>query len=169
MNLNKSTKDADFLIEQMQLQPHPEGGYFKESYRSDLVIEKSALPDHFGIDHVSSTAIYFLLKSGQVSKFHRIKQDEMWHFYLGSPLKLILIDDSGNLNEYILSPDYKNGHFFQVLVPAFTWMAAYPLDENSFTLVGCTVAPGFEFSDFTIADTEELKKMFPQHQDLIDL
>jgi uncharacterized protein len=167
MKLNHSIKDADFLVDYLELEPHPEGGYFKETYRSKDVIPQSALGAAFSEDHVFSTAIYFLLKSGQVSKFHKIKQDEMWHFYFGSPLRVLFLEDNGNIEEFTLSPEIKSGHVFQALMPANTWIAAYPLEEDSFTLVGCTVSPGFEFSDFTMADRDEMIKKFPQHRELI--
>ncbi len=165
--LTNDIKEADFLIDHFNLQPHPEGGYFKETYRSDKLIKKNALGENFTEDHVYSTAIYFLLKSGEKSKFHKIKQDEMWHYYFGSPLKVIAIDNNGKVSEHILSPNIKNGHAFQALVPANTWLAAYPLEQDSYTLVGCTVAPGFEFSDFTMAEREELLAEYPRHEELI--
>ena len=167
MNEKEISSIADFLINKYGLVPHPEGGYFREVYRSMGKLESGFLPDNFDEDHVYSTAIYFMLKSGQFSKFHKLKQDEIWHFYYGHPLVVIFLEDNGNIEEHILSNMLMEGHTFHALMPANTWIAAYPLEKESFSLVGCTVAPGFEFSDFELAKRDELIKKHPQHEELI--
>jgi predicted cupin superfamily sugar epimerase len=113
--------DADRLIEALALAPHPEGGHYRESFRD-----------------ANSTAIYFLLRAGEVSRRHRIDKVEIWHFYKGEPLELIAGEAT-----HILSPDNP-----QIVVPAFVWQSARPL--GAYALVGCTVAPPFEFSGFEL-------------------
>jgi len=158
---------AEYWVKHLKMEEHPEGGYFAETYRSDGKIGHSALPEHFGSDRHYCTAIYFLLRSGQVSKLHKLNSDEMWHFYEGCPLKLITINNDGVLAEFTLGRNSMNGEVFQVLVPAGSWFGACPLELNSYTLVGCTVAPGFEYSDFRIGSRKDLISEYPQHREII--
>ena len=131
--------DAQYWIDKLDLEPHIEGGYFKETYRSVENIDKHALPERFNGDHSFCTAIYFLLHSNDFSAFHRIKQDELWHFYMGDPL-----------------------------VTHGSWFGARLKARGSFALVGCTVAPGFDFADLEIAERDVLIKLFPEHQQIIE-
>jgi predicted cupin superfamily sugar epimerase len=124
--------EADDLIRRLGLKPHPEGGHFRESFRD-------ANP---GRAH--STAIYFLLKAGEASRWHRVDAAEVWHFYRGAPLELRI-----GKEVKILGPDIAAGQMPQLVVPPGEWQAARSLGE--YTLVGCTVAPGFEFSNFELA------------------
>src|SRR3989338_9673532 len=144
------------LIELYQLQPHPEGGYYRETFRDEAVIEKSALPNRFTGDRNISTAIYFLIPEGKKSNLHRIKSDEVWHFYLGGPLILIQISPQGKIDKIILGQDIKNGQRVQHVVPAGFWFCAYPNPQTQFSFVGCTVAPGFDFSDFEMGKRNDL-------------
>ena len=125
------TSEADGLIARLQLQPHPEGGHYRETYR-----------DGAGRGH--SSAIFFLLKAGEVSWWHRIDAAEVWHFHRGAPLELSI-----GKNRYVLGPGIEQGHSPQIMVPANIWQMARSLGD--YTLVGCTVAPGFEFSGFEMA------------------
>lgn len=159
--------NADFWIDKLKLQSHPEGGYYKEIYRSDENIPGSGLPSRFSGNRSISTSIYFLLKKGQKSVFHRIKSDEIWHFYDGEQITIYVIKDSGELQILKLGIDPQNGVFPQVTVPANCWFAAIPNGE--FTLVGCTVSPGFSFEDFEMASKELLKKQFPELKSIIDM
>lgn len=158
---------AQALIEQYQLQPHPEGGWYKETYRSSETISSAALPQRFGGDRSFSTAIYFLLEQGNFSAFHKIKSDECWHFYAGDTLHVYVLHDDGELQVIKLGSDIANGELFQFVVPADCWFASRPATASEFCFVGCTVSPGFDFADFEMAKAEELVKAFPQHAEVI--
>lgn len=139
------------------LRRHPEGGSFVETYRSQIKMDERS----------AATAIYFLLEENDFSAFHRLRSDEIWHFYLGGPLKIIEIDLHGKLITTVLGPDLTAGHKLQHTVPAGHWFGSIPLEGTEFSFVGCTVAPGFEYADFELAKREELTKIFPQHSKVI--
>ena len=132
---------ADALIARLDLRPHPEGGHFRETFR-DCGHPPAGRDDGPGRAH--STAIYFLLRRGEVSRWHRVDAAEVWHFYRGAPLELKI-----GRAVHILGADVERGHAPQIVVPAGAWQAARSLGD--YTLVGCTVAPGFEFSKFELA------------------
>lgn len=155
------------LIEQLALQPHPEGGYYKETYRSTEQVPAQALPDRFGGSRHFSTAIYFLLEEGNFSAFHRIRSDELWHFYAGEALLVHVLDTEGKLTTLRLGSNIDEGEQFQAVVPAGCWFAAEPAPGTSYALVGCTVSPGFDFADFELAGVRSLTAAFPQHAALI--
>ena len=154
-------KTAEDWIEELGLVPHPEGGYFRESYRAGLVLPAGAAVGFAG-ERAASTAIYFLLKAGQVSHFHRLRADELWHFYTGSPLQIHVLQ-GGHYRCLELGPEGP----FQQVVPAGSWFAAEPVLAEGFVLVGCTVAPGFEFADFEMAVAAQLLPDYPQQAVLI--
>ncbi len=160
-------KTAEYWIKKLDLQPHSEGGYFRETYRSGETISKHALPERFNGDRVFSTCIYYLLKESQYSAFHSIQQDEIWHFYEGSPLTLHILNPNISYPTITLGRDPESGESLQAIVEAGAWFAASVNDTASYSLVGCTVAPGFDFADFTIADHGHLMELFPDHHDLI--
>lgn len=155
------------IIQHLQLQPHPEGGFYKEVYRSAGTIDAHCLPQAFNGSRNYATSIYYLLQRGDYSTFHRIKSDEIWHFYAGGNLLLHLIAADGNYQCIMLGNNLSEGATFQFVMPAGAWFAAEPAPETEFTLAGCTVAPGFDFNDFELADGKLLAKDFPQYQDLI--
>jgi predicted cupin superfamily sugar epimerase len=155
------------LIAQFELIPHPEGGYYKETYRSAEIITEDALPARFPGDRSFSTAIYFLLEKGDFSAFHRIKSDECWHFYAGNALNIYVLHLDGNLEIIHLGNDLSKGERFQYVVPAGCWFASAPAEDIAFSFVGCTVAPGFNFSDFEMAKADELINSYPQHISVI--
>jgi len=155
------------IIETLGLQPHPEGGFFKETYRSEGVIKKECLPSHYDGSRNFSTCIYFLLSSESFSAFHRIKQDEIWHFYDGSPIVLHMISKNGDYSKVIIGKEINKGQVPQFVVPGSYWFAAKVLRENSYTLVGCTVSPGFDFADFELPARQELCNLFPEHERII--
>lgn len=134
------------LIKLHNLLPHPEGGFFKETYRSEF-----------------STGIFYLLGKGQKSSFHRIKSDEMWHFYDGDSISIVEITNTGTIKETIL--DKKN---VQYIVPANVWFGAYLPDGSQFAFTGCTVAPAFHFSDFEMGNKEKMLKEFPHAKHMIE-
>jgi uncharacterized protein len=158
---------TEIIIKTLQLCPHPEGGYFRETYRSSGMISKEELGDKYSGNRNFSTCIYFLLTSENFSAFHRIVQDEAWHFYDGSPLLLHMISPGGEYARVILGRDFEKGEVPQVVVPGGTWFAAEVAEENSFSLLGCTVAPGFDFADFEMAGRGDLIKRFPGLKEFI--
>lgn len=160
--------NAEKLIQQLQLQPHPEGGFYKEVYRSEGLIAANCLPPDFGGDRHFATSIYYLLQQGDFSAFHRIKSDEIWHFYAGGMLWLHVIDHAGNYRQLQLGAAPENGAWFQAVMPAGVWFAAEPAPETEFTLAGCTVSPGFDFRDFEMAKKETLLRQHPTHRAVIE-
>ncbi len=156
------------MIGAYQLKPHPEGGYFREVYRSGELIPESALPARYGGGRCYSTAIYYLLPKGMKSRLHRIASDEIWHFYLGGPLRIVEIDREGAPRQVVLGPEFTNGQQLQHVVRAGTWFGAYPDPGSEFSFVGCTVAPGFEFADFELGRREALVHRYPQAKQLIE-
>ena len=160
------TSRVDFLIQHLQLFPHPEGGYYREVYRSENYFPNSNFGE-FPDGRSYSTSIYFLLENRNFSAFHRIKSDEIWHFYEGRPLEIISIDHEGNIENQILGQNPEQKQKFQHTVKAGNWFAAKLLEPDSYALVGCTVAPGFDFCDFEIPSKEQLINLFPQHSDII--
>ncbi len=160
---------AQELITRYQLQPHPEGGYFREVYRSNEMIPAVGLPGRFDGQRPFSTAIYFLLEGNQYSAFHRIKSDECWHFYAGTGIHIYVLFPNGGGEVLKLGDDGNTGYSFQQVVPAGCWFAAKPVHENGYSFVGCTVAPGFDFADFELAKKEELVKEWPRYTSWINM
>jgi predicted cupin superfamily sugar epimerase len=160
------TAIAQSYIRALQMQPHPEGGFFRESYRSEQTLELLA-PSGDTVQRSVCTAIYFLLETGNFSAFHRIQSDEIWHFYAGQALEVLELLPSGALRRTRLGPDILRGDIPQYVVPADTWFASRVADGGAFSLVGCTVAPGFDFADFRLAQRPELLELFPQHRQVI--
>ncbi len=151
---------VDEIIQHLNLVAHPEGGYFKETYRAVEEIDCQQGKRNL------STNIYFLLKSGQKSAFHRLESDEFWYFHEGSILEVFIIFPDGEMKRELLGGDCLNVQKPQLLLPKGTWFAARCLDEG-YTLISCLVSPGFHFDDFELAQREELQNSFPQHQEII--
>lgn len=160
--------NAEHYIEHLQLQPHPEGGFYREVYRADGTINASCLPPQFDGTRHYCTSIYYLLQKGDVSAFHRIKSDELWHFYAGGTLVLHRLDSTNGYQCLLLGHTLEKGAQFQLMMPAGVWFAAEPGADTQFTLAGCTVSPGFDFSDFEMAKGEELVLDFPEQEKLIE-
>ena len=160
------TATAQSYIQALQMRPHPEGGFFQESYRSEQTMQAPA-PGGGSVQRNVCTAIYFLLEAGNFSAFHRIKSDEIWHFYAGQALEVLELLPDGELCCTRLGPDILRGELPQYVVPADTWFASRVVDGGTFSLVGCTVAPGFDFADFQLARRQELLEIFPQHRQII--
>ena len=159
---------TDQLIQKYNLESHPEGGWYKQTYKSNEQIAATALPERFNGDRAFSTAIYFLLEQGDFSAFHRIKSDECWHFYAGDPLLIYIIDQNGELRIISVGNDFEQGQSFQYVVPANCWFASRPAPGSEYCFVGCTVAPGFEFEDFELASATELTAIYPKHKKIIE-
>ena len=162
-------KNTQFWIQHLNLKQHPEGGYFREVYKSDEFIQKKGLPDRYSSFRSFSTSIYFLLESKNFSAFHRIKSDETWHFYQGSPLSIYIILKNGKLITVNLGQNPDNKELFQFTIPKGSWFAATPILSKSYSLMGCTVAPGFDFDDFEMGKKSKLLLLYPQHSRLINL
>lgn len=162
--------DAAFWIERLDLRPHPEGGYFRETYRASEVIAHAGLPERFEGARSFATAIYFLLTRDAFSAFHRIRSDELWHFYAGAPITIAILDagGTGRLATQSLGRDPTRGESLQVVVPAGAWFAAEVASAGAYALVGCTVAPGFDFADFELGARADLLERYPQHRGVIE-
>ncbi len=158
---------AQKYIEKFQLKPHPEGGYYKEIYRAGDMILPDHLPKRYKSSRNFSTSIYFLLEGNQVSNFHKLKSDEQWHFYDGSSIVIYVIDEGGNLNKILLGKNIEKGESLQTVIKHNSWFAAELSDKTSFALIGCTVAPGFDFNDFELGKRDDLINTFPQLRELI--
>jgi uncharacterized protein len=159
---------AERIIKLYNMKPHPsEGGYYVESYRSGELISKSSLPDRYDSDKSHSTAIFYLLTPDTQSVLHRLKSDEIYHFYLGDPVQMVLIHPNGSTKVLFLGHDIQAGQFVQAFVPAGMWQGAYLLEGGEFALMGTTVAPGFDFSDIEVGVRSELLEQYPQHKDFI--
>ncbi|MDG1658478.1 MAG: cupin domain-containing protein [Crocinitomicaceae bacterium] len=146
------------LIKHFNLLEHPEGGYYTEVYRSPIDIPSR--------DRQLMTSIYFLLRSQDVSHFHRIKSDELWFFHSGSPLIVHTLDSEGH-KEHLLGMDMEKGQAPQVLVKAETIFGSTVSDPDSYSLVSCAVAPGFDFRDFELFKTNELLEAYPDEEEII--
>ena len=157
----------EYWIEKLGLESHPEGGYFKQTYKSAGTFTFSSGSEEGNLIRSFSTGIYFLLSKNNFSAFHRIKSDEMWHFYDGEAIEIFFIDLKGSLNKILLGNNPENGEVFQAIVPANCWFASQMAGTGKYALVGCTVAPGFEFEDFEMAKREELLSLYPQHSNII--
>ncbi|MEK7745089.1 MAG: cupin domain-containing protein [Elusimicrobiota bacterium] len=153
---------AQELIGLYGLLRHPEGGWFRESHRSAGVIPRSVLPAAFAGQRCYSTAVFFLLQKGERSLLHRLASEEIWHFYLGDPLRLVQLGPEGGAETFLLGQDAAAGQKLQHVVPAGTWFGAFPEPGSEYSFVGATVAPGFDFADFELGRREDLLKRFPR-------
>ena len=160
--------NVDYLVKELNLLPHPEGGYYKETYRSEGLIHMNALPNGFSGDRNIATSIFFLIEKNNFSALHKIKSDETWHFYYGDALEVIEIDENGILRITAIGNNLAKGECFQYTVKANTWFGSRVKTGGNFSLVGCTVAPGFDFNDFELGTNEMLSNLFPQHQKIIN-
>lgn len=156
---------ADFWIQELNLQPHPEGGFFREVYRSGE--KPGLLPSRYEGERNFATSIFFLLTGSDISAFHRIASDENWHFYAGCPMILYTLEENSGLKKIVLGNDPRKRQYLQYSIPHGTWFGGHPLDEKGYSLMGCTVAPGFDFSDFELGEFEKLSGVFPEHMELI--
>ncbi|WP_316571716.1 cupin domain-containing protein [Neobacillus sp. YIM B06451] len=157
MILDKQT--AEYWISRLGLEPHAEGGYYKQTYMS--------MEDVPGKERVLYTSIYFLLRDGEVSHFHRLKSDELWYFHAGDSLSVHMIHENGEYEEVLLGLDLEKGEVPQLLVPKNTIFGSSVSPEGNYALVGCMVSPGFEYTDFELFTQEELVKDYPQHREII--
>ncbi len=162
------SRNADYWISKLNLKKHPEGGYYREIYRSDETIGAHALPERFNGPRPFSTAIYFLLEGDDFSALHRIQSDEIWHFYEGSSITIHTIGQCGKYNRILLGNNLENDESFAAVINAGCWYGATLNEPDSYALVGGTVAPGFEFEDFVLANRADLTGSFPEHHSIIE-
>jgi predicted cupin superfamily sugar epimerase len=158
---------AEAVIKHLSLRPHPEGGYYLETYRCGETLEKSALPHRFGGERNVSTAIYYLLEKGNFSALHRIKSDEIFHFYLGFPVEILVISPDGKAHTAIIGNDIAAGQVPQFVVPKNSIQGLRVVPDGEFALLGATVAPGFDFLDFELIPSNGLAEQYPEVADLI--
>jgi uncharacterized protein len=163
MQLNK----VDYWVSKLGMSRHPEGGYFKETFKSEEHISDSELSVNFEGKRKLYTSIYFLLTSDDVSHFHRLKSDELWYYHGGSSLSIHIIDESGEYKEIKLGMNLDAGEIPQVLVKKNSIFGSSVSEKDTCSLVGCMVSPGFEFQDFELFTQEELMKVYPQHKEII--
>ncbi len=156
------------LVDKLGLIKHPEGGYFKEVYRHPELINSQQLTAGFDGQRNLATSIYFLLTSSDVSRFHRLKSEEIWYYHTGSAVTIYTIDTKGVLKEYKLGLSLEAGETPQIIVPAGSIFGAMVNEKDSFSLVGCMVSPGFDFQDFELLTRTELIRLYPQYEDLIN-
>ena len=155
-------EEAKNIIDKLQLLPHPEGGFYRETYRSEMKITTENGP----LRNVS-TAIFYLLEGADRSHFHRIKSDELWFFHAGQTLEILVLNDH-KLERILLGNKLEAGELPQACIPANSWFASHVKDESGFSLVSCTVAPGFDFADFEMAERAELLKEFPNFKETVE-
>jgi len=158
--------NADYFVQTLDMTPHPEGGFYKECYAGEDCITSKELDVSYEGKRKLWTSIYFLLRDGEVSNFHRLKSDEMWYYHAGSPLTIYMITPEGTLRKEQLGLDIKKGEKPQILVPK-GYIFGSAMNESGFALVGCMVAPGFEFRDFELFQRDELLKQYPQYKEEI--
>jgi predicted cupin superfamily sugar epimerase len=161
--------NSQYWIDKLSLIKHPEGGYYREIYRSPgkINVTGSASADNEKKERDLASSIYFLLPSDDVSCFHRLTSDELWYFHAGSGLTIYIIDAHGALNQIGLGLDADQGELPQVLVPRGSIFGAMVNQTDSYTLIGCMVAPGFDFHDFELLERKTLLKNYPEHQAII--
>ncbi len=160
-------KDVAFIIEKYNLKPHIEGGYYYEDFKSEIIVPIETANDKK--NRTLLTTCYYLLTNRDRSIFHKLKSDELWHFYCGGPVDLFTIDQKGNLSVTVLGPDMHKGHVFKHLIRPDTWFGALPQKETPYAFFGCSVFPGFEFCDWQPGDRVFLKNLCPSLSDVIDL
>lgn len=153
-------REAARLVKKLGLEKHPEGGYFRQTYRSDTIVN---IEGYEGPRNIS-TAIYYMLAGGQFSAFHRIRSDEIWHYYAGGSITLYAIGSDGKLSRTKIG----RGGTPQAAIKAGTWFAAALDSKRSYCLLGCTMSPGFDYRDWELARRDELIKTYSQHKKIIE-
>lgn len=156
------------IIQQLGMEPHPEeGGYFVETYKSEEVIARAGLPQRYPSARALGTAIFYMLTPDSCSALHRLRSDEIFHFYLGDPATMLQLHPDGSSEALTLGQDIRQGERLQVVVPRGTWQGSCLRQGGQFALLGCTLAPGFEYQDYEAGSREELLKEYPGRSELI--
>ena len=162
------SRDAAHWIRALGLAVHPEGGYYRELWRSAESVAQAALPPRFDGPRALGTAIVYLLPSGDCSRLHRLRADEVWHLYDGGPLHLHLLHAGGGGEQIALGRDVERGEQLQAVVPHGTWFGAEVAAGAKYALMGCTVAPGFDFADFELGSREALLAEYPAQREWVE-
>ncbi|MFF2885935.1 cupin domain-containing protein [Paenibacillus sp. NPDC057967] len=157
----------EYWISKLELNAHPEGGYYKRTYQGEEKITDQELSVEFNGHRWLYTSIYFLLRSQDISHFHRLKSDELWYYHAGSPLTIHVIHENGTYEEIKLGSNLEKGETMQYLVPKNSIFGSSVLESDTFSLVGCMVAPGFDFQDFELFTQQELLAQYPEHHEVI--
>lgn len=173
--VDKMNPKSIYYIQKLHLMQHPhECGYFRETYRSSIVVYTNSDPNSGSTclnnnnnARSTCTIIYFLLDGFQISPFHKVKNDEIWNFYTGSSVNIFMIDNDGNLLKIILGDDLDNNEYLQYVIAGNTWFAVELTNKNSYSLMNCIVSPGFDYGDFELGKKNDLLNKFPQHSKLI--
>lgn len=155
-----------YFIEKLGLKEHPEGGYYRECLKSADTVDAGSINTEFDGSRRLWTSIYFLLKDREISRLHRLKSDEIWYYHSGTPVIIHMIGKNGELKRVKLGLDIERGEAPQILVPKGSFFGA-EMDGTGYSLMGCMVAPGFDFADFEMPAREELIASYPQHEFLI--
>ncbi len=159
--------NANQIIAALGLQPHPEGGYFAETYRAEEEISREAIGSYYSGPRPVSTAIYYLLTPDTFSEMHRLKSDEVFHFYAGSPVQMHRLWPDGAGDVVTIGTDLSAGMHPQIVVPKGVWQGSRLLLGGDFALLGCTVAPGFDYSDYESGKRDDLLYHYPEFEDMI--
>jgi predicted cupin superfamily sugar epimerase len=155
---------AEEIIQLLDLKPLPsEGGYYRETFRSTLQVRAGSPP----YTRLASTAIYYLVTPDDFSALHRVKHDEVFHFYAGDPVEMVQFESKSECKIFTLGKDLLKGQKPQIVVPALTWQGCRLIEEGRWALLGCTVAPGFQFEDFELGSRELLTQEFPKLREII--
>ena len=158
------------LIEHLELEPLPvEGGMYRQTYVASDKISAEALPSRYGRPKALCSAIYYLLtdKADSFSALHRLPTDEVWHFYIGDPVEMLLLHPEGRSEQVVLGQDVISGHHVQFVAPAGSWMGARALEGGRFALMGTTMAPGYDDQDYEGGEAAELERQYPDRAELI--
>lgn len=164
----KGRLSVNEIVEALGLLPHPEGGYFRETYRSSDILPEDGLPGRYEGPRNACTCIYYLITAGSFSAMHRLNTDEILHFYAGDPARIFMILPDGEGREIQLGANPAGGEAPQVIVPRGAWFGVRVAEGGDYTLMGSTVSPGFDFKDFELGEGKKLIEEFPRHSGLID-
>jgi predicted cupin superfamily sugar epimerase len=160
--------NAQEIIERLGMSPHrEEGGHFVETYRSQEAIPRQALPERYSSKRAIGTAIYYLLTPDTVSALHKLESDEIFHFYLGDPVSMLQLHPDGSTSVITLGQHIQAGQQPQVVAPHGSWQGSCLQKGGEFALLGCTMAPGFDWCEYEAGDRLELLKQYPEHEELI--
>jgi predicted cupin superfamily sugar epimerase len=158
---------ANDIIDHLKLKPHPEGGFYAETYRSEEELAGQSLPSRYGANRSIGTAIYFLLTADSCSVMHRLRSDEIFHFYMGDPVTMLHLYPDGQSKIVTLGSDLLKGHQPQIIVPKNIWQGSFITGNNGYALLGTTVAPGFDFADFEYGQRKTLIEQYPKESEKI--
>jgi uncharacterized protein len=158
---------AEDLIRRLNLIPHPEGGYYRETYRCPEKLPRTALAARYDSARAAGTAIYYVLTAETYSRLHRLRSDEIYHFYLGDPVTMLHLCPDGTTRELVLGSNILRGELSQVVIPRDVWQGSFVCPGGRFALLGATVAPGFDFADYEAGERADLLRRYPAQKELI--